>query len=166
MKTILVAFAVALLAGCASGLPTRSSTSVDGVRVVAVDGHGAMCSAVACPGLGAEWRADRPGEVLLSVHLFNDVRAILGAEVGVGGRAVPLRPVGLTDFRTLPAQSRRAFLVPLGLVRELAASDDAWLRVSTSGGYVEERLATGADRSKASDAMARLVAAVEGGVKP
>lgn len=39
MKTILAALAVALLAGCASGLPARTSTSVDGVRVVAaVDG--------------------------------------------------------------------------------------------------------------------------------
>lgn len=168
MRIALVLAAACLLAaGCSStgGSPAEESRSdFDGARRVQVAGHGGACSGLVCSGLGASWSSARPDRVLLTVHVFNETCAILGARVRVGAEVVDLgRPVGLATKFSRPGsvirESVQTFDVPLGLVRRLANADSAWLRVGTSVGYVEDGLA----RSRAAAALARLLAVIEGG---
>lgn len=167
MRIALVLTAACLLAaGCSStgGSPAVESRSgFDGARRVQVAGHGGACSGLVCSGLGASWSSARGDRALLTVHVFNETCAILGARVRVGREVVDLGvPVGLTKFSrpgSATRESVQTFDVPLELVRRLAGADSAWLRVSTSVGYVEDGLAG----SRATAALARLLASIDGG---
>lgn len=166
MKTRIVAWLLCCLAaGCSStgSVPTQSTSGFDGARRVQVAGHGAACSGFVCSGLGASWTSARPDRVLLTVHVFNETCSITSARVRVGADVVDLgAPSGLTRFSRLGSATRESvqtFDVPLELVRRLASSDSAWLRVGTSVGRMEDRL----DGSRASAALGRLLSTIDGG---
>ena len=87
MRTLMIVAAALALAGCATGSPPTSRVSgLDVYRVVTVPGHGNACSGVVCTGLGAQWSSATPDHALLVVYVFNDVRAITGVSLSVGGR--------------------------------------------------------------------------------
>lgn len=166
MRTLLIAAAVALLQGCAAGgsPPTSRVSGLDGSRAVAVPGHGNACSGVVCTGLGAQWSSAEPGHVLLVVYVFNDIRAITGASLSVGGRVYRLTPLGQTGFAPYGAatrESRRAFAVPLGLVSELAQANHAWLRVETPGGYLEDPVVDSGREGKSLGALRRFLLLID-----
>lgn len=94
MRTLMIVAAALALAGCATGSqPTSRVSGLDGSRVVTVPGHGNACSGVVCTGLGAQWSSATPDHALLVVYVFNDVRAITGASLSVGGRVHRLTQV-------------------------------------------------------------------------
>lgn len=161
MKALLIALAVSALAGCASPQVERHTSPMSGSTVASVRGHGAACSAVTCAGLGGQVDSSRPDEVLLTVHVFNEYRTILGASVRVGGEVVRLAPAqASTSFsgRGAPMrESSRAFLTTRGLAERLASSDNSALRVETPGGYLEEALADRGGPSKAVLALRALL---------
>ena len=168
MRTLLIAAAaVALLQGCATGgsPPTSRVSGLDGSHVVTVPGHGNACSGVVCTGLGAQWSSATPDHALLVVYVFNDVRAITGASLSVGGRVHRLTQVGVpTTFAPYGAatrESRKAFAVPLGLVRELAQADRAWLRVETPAGYLEDPVVDSGREGRSLGALRRFLSSVD-----
>jgi len=161
---MIVAPALAL-AGCTTGSPPTSRVSgLDGSRVVTVPGHGNACSGVVCTGLGAQWSSAEPGHALLVVYVFNDVRAITGASLSVGGRVHRRTPLGQpasAPYGAATRESRKAFAVPLGLVRELAQADRAWLRVETPGGYLEDPVVDSGREGKSLGALRRFLSSVD-----
>lgn len=165
MRTLMIVATALALAGCATGSPPTSRVSgLDGSRVVTVPSHGNACSGVVCTGLGAQWSSAEPGRALLVVYVFNDVRAITGASLSVGGRVHHLTPLGQTGFAPYVAatrESRKAFAVPLGLVRELAQADRAWLRIETPGGYLEDPVVDSGREGKSLGALRRFLASVD-----
>lgn len=165
MRTLMIVAAALALAGCATGSPPTSRVSgLDGSRAVTVPGHGNACSGVVCTGLGAQWSSAEPGHALLVVYVFNDVRAITGASLSVGSRVHRLTPLGQTGFAPYVAatrESRKAFAVPLGLVRELVQADSAWLRVETPGGYLEDPVVDSGREGKSLGALRRFLSSVD-----
>lgn len=163
-----VAAVSAALAGCTTtsgSAPQVSRSGFDGARVVSIQAHGLACRDMLCPGLGAEWNSRRPDMAVLSVHLFNAYAPITGAELSIGGRPAvrlhdPIMPTGLSYSGGM-RQSSQAFAVPMALVREIAASDRAWLRVLTTSGAVEEAIVDGGTDSKALHALRRFVGQVD-----
>lgn len=161
MRAILLLLAAATLAGCAAPQVERRASPMSGSTVSSVRGHGAACSAVTCVGLGGQVDSSRQGEVLLTVHVFNEYRAVTGASVRVGGKVVRLVPAqASTSFSGHGApmrESSRAFLATRDLAERLASSNDSALRVETPGGYLEETLADSGGQSKAVAALRALL---------
>jgi len=163
-------FALALLAGCSttSGTgPNVRHSGFDGARVVTIDGHGNDCSTIICTGIGAQWKSTNPTEAVLVVYIFNDIKGITGAQLNIDGKTHDLTiMMPLTNFSELGAvtkESRKGFLVPLSLVREITASKRTWLRVQTTAGNMENRVIDGQNDSKAYHALKRFLAAVDQG---
>lgn len=158
------------LTGCAttSGLaPSVTQSGFDGARVVTIAGHGNACTSMRCSGLGAQWHSTSPDSALLIVYLFNDIKGITGAQLNIDGTKVTLMATQHpTDFNIPGAtikESRKAFTVPLSVIRQVAASQRTWLRVQTTSGYVEDAVVDGAIDSKALHAMKRFLISVDQG---
>lgn len=165
--TICVALAAAL-AGCANtnGLSaTEQRSGFSGDRVVTIPGHGNACTGAICTGVGLEWSAASPNFVILTAQIYNAWAPIAGASLSIDGRVVTLRAQpGITNFsppRDPLRVSQRDFRVPLALVREIASSQRAWLRVQTSNGYLEDAIIDGPVDSKAYHAIGRFLAQVD-----
>lgn len=167
----LIAFLfVFLLVGCSttSGLePSISQSGFDGARVVTIRGHGNACKDVLCTGLGAQWTSKDQTEAVLVVYLFNDIKGITGAQLNIEGQVHKLSNMRqLTNFSESGSpmkESRKGFLVPLDLVRKITTSQRTWLRVETTGGYIEDAVIDGQTDSKAYHALKRFLAAVDKG---
>lgn len=162
--------ALAALAGCSttSGTgPNVSRSGFDGARVVTINGHGNACKGMLCTGLGAQWSSKNPTESVLVVYVFNDIKGITGAQLNIDGQTYDLttmRPfTNFSDFGAATKESRKGFLVPTDLVRKITASQRTWLRVQTTGGYVEDAVIDGQTDSKAYHALKRFLAAVDQG---
>lgn len=162
--------ALAALAGCSttSGTgPNVSHSGFDGARVVTINGHGNACKSMLCTGLGAQWTSKNPTESVLVVYVFNDIKGITGAQLNIDGQTYDLttmRPfTNFSDFGAATKESRKGFLVPIDLVRKITASQRTWLRVQTTGGYVEDAVIDGQKDSKAYHALKRFLAAVDQG---
>lgn len=162
--------ALAALAGCSTTAgtgPNVSRSGFDGARVVTINGHGNACKGMLCTGLGAQWTAKNPTESVLVVYVFNDIKGITGAQLNIDGQTYDLttmRPfTNFSDFGAATKESRKGFLVPTDLVRKITASQRTWLRVQTTGGYVEDAVIDGQTDSKAYHALKRFLAAVDQG---
>lgn len=164
MRTLMIVATALALAGCAGTSPTTRVSGLDGSRVVTVSGHGNDCSRMVCTGLGAQWSSAEPGYALLVVYVFNDIRAITGASLSVGDRVYRLTPLGQTRFAPSSEairESRKAFAVPLRLVRELAQANRAWLRVETPDGYLEDPVVDSGREGRSLGALRRFLSAVD-----
>lgn len=158
----------AVLQGCAttSGLPAQVTKSgFDGSVVVDIEPHGNDCTSMTCTGLGAQWSSSTPGRAILKVQVFNDISAITGAKLRIDGQVMTLDPLpGLTRFNP-PASgmkaSSKSYAVDLSDLRRLAAAERAWLRVSTSKGYIEDRIVDGGRDSKSLHAIRRFLEKVD-----
>lgn len=165
----LLLFAVGrLLMGCSttSGTgPNVSHSGFDNARVVTISGHGNACKGMLCTGLGAQWMSKNPTEAVLVVYLFNDIKGITGAKLNIDGQTYDLSVMqpftNFNEFGTATKESRKGFLVPLGLARKITASQRTWLRVQTSRGYIEDAVIDGPTDSKSYHALKRFLAAVD-----
>lgn len=173
LKIAAALMACAVAGGCAttSGMaPTSSRSGFDGSRVVNVAGHGAACTGVICPGLGAQWSDRTPTTVIVTVYLFNELRGITGAQLAIDGRIVTLKAMpGLTGFSRpgdAMKESRRDFTLPLEDVRAVGRAQRAWLRVQTTDGAMESAIVDGATDSKALHALRRFLAEIDGSPVP
>ena len=160
----------AMLAGCSTtaGSGTNVTRSgFDGARVVTINGHGNACKSMRCTGLGAQWTSKNPTESVLIVYLFNDIKGITGASLNIDGQTYDLSTMqpftNFNEFGAATQESRKGFLVPLDLIRKITASQRTWLRVQTTGGYVEDAVIDGQTDSKAYHALKRFLASVDQG---
>ncbi|TYK58451.1 hypothetical protein [Pseudomonas synxantha] len=165
---LLPVVALAALAGCSttSGSGANVSRSgFDGARVVTINGHGNACDSMLCTGLGAQWKSSNSNEAILVVYIFNDIVGITGAQLNIDGKTYDLnvmRPItNFNEFGAATKESRKAFLVPLELVRKITSSHRTWLRVQTTGGSIENAVVDGDTDSKAYHALKRFLKAVE-----
>lgn len=168
MRPALILVAALAAAGCAttSGLaPSSTRSGFDGARVVAIPGHGAACAGVVCPGLGVQWSDRTPTAAIVTVHVFNELRGIVGAQLAIDGRIVTLRAMpALTNF-SRPGdplkESRRDFTASLADVRAVAQAQRAWIRVQTTDGTIESAIVDDSTDSKALHALRRFLAEVD-----
>lgn len=171
------ALAATLLAGALTlpGCATREAvvprvqqgSGEGGARTVQVAPERLTCeTGPRCPVLAAAWSSRHAGQVQLTVALQGTSAKVTGADVHIGGsETVRLRvPAGSSapvDVATLPGAAQ--FDVPLRLVDRLAYASRTWMRVYTEGGgIVDEFIHSGEQRSRASEAMAHFLVAVQG----
>lgn len=163
-----IAMAAFALASCAntSGLEAKTTSSgFDGARVVDIQPHGAACTGMVCPGLGAQWSSKAPDSAIVTVAVFHEIRGITGAEVSVAGQATRLKAMGVITTFSRPGDplrvSRTDFAAPLALVRSMASAERVWLRVHTTDGYIEAAIVDGQLDSKAVHALRRFISQVD-----
>lgn len=169
LHLVLPIAAIAMLAGCSStvGLnPSVSHSGYDGAKVVTINGHGNACKTMVCTGLGAQWRSNTPKQSILVVYVFNHITGITGAQISVDGKEYDLNAMqpftNFSEFAAPVTESRKGFVVPTELIRKIVASKRTWLRVQTTGGYVEDAVIDGATDSKAYHALKRFLADIDG----
>ena len=175
--------AAVLAAGCAGRQPlvpqVRSAAASDGSTVVAVAPEPLVCQAgPRCPLLSASWASAHPGQAALTVALPGARAAVSGADIHIGGSQVlrlrlPVPPAAPVASDAVPAAVAPApadtalgpasrFDVPLRLIDQLAHAPRSWMRVHLAdGSSVDEHIHSGELRSRASEAMAHFLAAVQ-----
>lgn len=163
----LVILAALLVAGCSTtsgGSASESRSGYDGARVVSIPPHGAACTSMLCPGLGAQWNDKRPDVAIITVQLFNEWTPITTARLMIDGKETVLQPsVNGTQFNPVGQgfrNSYRDFTGPLSTLRALSTAQRAWLRVGTSQGTTEVAIVDGSTDSKALHAIRRFLAQV------
>lgn len=156
------------LAGCAttSGSDARVSRSgFDGARIVTVNPHGNACRSMSCTGLGAQWSSKTPTQSVLVVSLFNEIKAIVGAQLNIDGQVYDLSTMqpftNFSDFGAATKESRKGFIVPTAMLRKITTSQRTWLRVTTTAGNYEDAVIDGQADSKAYHALKRFLASVD-----
>ncbi|ASR89202.1 hypothetical protein D0C27_11205 [Alcaligenes faecalis] len=158
------------LAGCAttSGLePTVSKSGFDGATVVNIVPHGNTC-AEHCTQIGAQWNSQSPTKAILTIGVlgYTGFRNIEKVELRIGKDVRVLEPnPGLTrhvkeQYMTF-YESKKDYTVNLDLVRNIIASNDVWLRISTNDGVIEDAIVSGAQDSKGFNALKRFIAEVD-----
>lgn len=167
-RTAILLLMLAALAGCAttSGSDARVSRSgFDGARIVTVNPHGHACWSMSCTGLDAQWSSKTPTQSVLVVSLFNETRAIVGAQLNVDGKVYDLSNAqpftNFSDFGAATKGSRKGFIIPTDLIRKIANSQRTWLRVTTTAGNFEDAVIDGQTDSKALHALGRFLVSVE-----
>lgn len=153
------------LGGCAttSGLDAQTGTSgFDGKRHVRIAPHGAACTSMICPAIGAVWIEDTPSLVGLNFEVVNDIRSINTAELNIDGEIIKLSNTDLTHFNTeIGASSAKSYTTNFDVVDKIINSKRSWVRLSTSKGYVEAAIIDGEKDSKAFHALKRFKAQVK-----
>ncbi|MFU1912230.1 hypothetical protein ACLQ8Z_21535 [Bordetella hinzii] len=165
--TLASILALAALVGCSttSGTgPRVSQSGFDGARIVTINPHGNACRSMICTGLGAQWSSKNPTESVLVVSLFNETRAIIGAQLNVDGKVYDLSNAqpftNFSDFGAATKESRKGFIVQTDLIRKITTSQRTWLRVITTAGNFEDAVVDGQTDSKAFHALRRFLASV------
>lgn len=167
-RTASLLLMLAALAGCAttSGSDARVSRSgFDGASIVTVNPHGNACRSMSCTGLGAQWNSKTPTQSVLVVSLFNETRAIVGAQLNIDGKVYDLSNAqpftNFSDFGAATKESRKGFIVQTSLIRKIATSQRTWLRVTTTAGNFEDAVIDGQTDSKAYHALRRFLTSVD-----
>ncbi len=162
------AAALVLASGCASRqvlVPQVRSDTAAGARTVAVAPERLACSAgPRCPLLSAAWSSAKPGQAQLAIAVPGQQAAATGADVHIGGsETVRLRlPAENAASAAADGLPTARFDVPLRLVDRLAYAPNTWMRVYLAGGgHVDESVQGGEQRSRASEAMAHFLVAVQ-----
>lgn len=118
-----------------------------------------------CTGLGAQWNSKRPADSVLVVSLFNEVKAIIGAQLNIDGKVYDLSNAqpftNFSDFGAATKESRKGFIVSTDLIRKITTSQRTWLRVTTTAGNFEDAVIDGQTDSKAYHALRRFLASVD-----
>ncbi len=168
MKKILIAGMVGLglaVSGCSttSGLGAQTATSgFDGKKHVRISPHGAACTSMICPAIGAVWIEDAPNLVGLNFEVVNDIRAINSAELNIDGEIVKLTNTDLTRFNTdIGVSSAKTYTTNFSVIDKIINSKRTWVRLSTSKGYVEAAIIDNGKDSKAFNALKRFKSQVE-----
>lgn len=160
----LIFILVLVLVGCANttGLePTERYSGFDNSRIVDIQPHGNACSTITCTGFGLQWNSKYPNSVLMIVQVFNDITAILDAQLNIDGEVVTLDESQLfSDFETMGyiQNSSKAFILPLDTLENIATADRVWMRVRTPSGTIEDAIIDGQKDSKSYHALKRFLA--------
>ena len=168
MKKLLIAGVIgiaSILAGCstASGLGAQTGVSgFDGKKHVRIAPHGAACTSMVCPAIGAVWIEDAPNLVGLNFEVVNDNRAINAAELNIDGEIIKLSNTDLTRFNTdIGRSSAKTYTTNFDVINKIVNSKRSWVRLSTSKGCVEAAIIDGGKDSKAFNALKRFKDQVE-----
>ncbi len=168
MKNILIAGVLGfglVLSGCSttSGLNAQTATSgFDGKKHVRIAPHGAACTSMICPAIGAVWIEEAPDLVGLNFEVVNDIRSIDSAEFNIDGEIIKLKNTDLTRFNTdIGVSSAKTYTTDFKVVDRIINSKRTWVRLSTSKGYVEAAIIDGDKDSKAFNALKRFKDQVE-----
>lgn len=158
-----VVAAVAVLAGCGStskgGTEAIVQVNVDNAkRVTTVEFPPQLldCGRIArCPTIGAQWSSATPNRATLLVGTWGGKAKVEAVEFNARPWA-PLRVRSLAkEGSQLPGVT--AFVVPMDTMERVAFGKNAWARVSSDTGEVEELMHNGERSSPASDALKRFV---------
>ena len=168
MKKLLIAGVIgiaSILAGCSttSGLGAQTGVSgLDGKKHVRIAPHGAACTSMVCPAIGAVWIEDAPNLVGLNFEVVNDIRAINAAELNIDGEIIKLSNTDLTRFNTdIGRSSAKTYTTNFDVINKIVNSKRSWVRLSTSKGYVEAAIIENGKDSKAFHALKRFKAQVD-----
>lgn len=167
MKKILVLGLLSLMmVGCSTTSGSSAKTSVsnfDGSRSVSVSAHGAACTSMICPMLGATWVEKYPDTMGFTVQVLNDITNISSVAFNIDGEIIQLNSIGLTDFdRVANAKiSRKSIVADYSVVEKILNSKRTWMKVSTSNGPLEVAIIDGSTDSKAFHALKRFDAQVK-----
>lgn len=163
MKRLLIAglFGFGLvLSGCSttSGLSAQTAVSgFDGKKHVRIAPHGAACTSMICPAVGAVWIEEAPDLVGLSFEVVNDIRSINSVELNIDGEIVKLKNTDLTRFNTdIGVSSAKTYTTDFKVVDRIINSKRTWVRLNTSKGYVEAAIIDNGKDSKAFHALKRF----------
>ena len=152
-----------VLVGCASsgkgGTEAIVQVQVDNakrVTTIAFPPQLIDCGRAArCPTLGASWSSETPNRATLLVGTWGGTAKVEAIEFNARPHA-PLRVRSLAkEGSTL--QGVTAFVVPMDTMERVALGKDAWVRVTTDAGVVEEVMYNGERSSPAADAFRRFV---------
>ncbi|OTG86109.1 hypothetical protein B9T31_08700 [Acinetobacter sp. ANC 4558] len=153
------------LSGCAttSGLSAQTAISgFDGKKHVRIAPHGAACTSMICPAIGAIWIEDAPNMVGLNFEVVNDIRAINSAELNIDGEIIKLTNTNLTNFNTnIGVSSAKVYTTDFAVIDKIINSKRTWVRLNTSKGYVEAAIVDSGKDSKAFHALKRFKNQVE-----
>ncbi|AYA02099.1 hypothetical protein BEN74_03925 [Acinetobacter sp. WCHAc010034] len=168
MKKVLLVGVLGLglvLGGCAttSGLNAKTGVSgFDGKKHVRIEPHGAACTSMICPAIGAIWIEDAPNLVGLNFEVVNDIRSINSAELNIDGEIIKLTNTNLTNFNTnIGVSSAKIYTTDFATVDKIINSKRTWVRLGTSKGYVEAAIIDSSKDSKAFHALKRFKSQVE-----
>lgn len=152
-----------VLAGCASpgkgGTESIVQVQVDNakrVTTIAFPPQQVDCGRAArCPMLGASWSSETPNRATLLVGTWGGKAQVESVEFNARPYA-PLRVRSLAkEGSNLPGVT--AFVVPMDTIERVAVGKDAWVRLNTNAGVVEELIHNGERSSPAADAFKRFV---------
>ncbi len=162
--------AALVLAGCASQKTAEPQivrgTAADGATTVQVAPERLECQGgPRCPVLAASWTSAKAGQAQLSIGLPGARSDVTGADVHIGGSETVRLRLRVADAGAgagQPGAAMSTFDVPLRLVDRMAYGSRTWVRVYTAdGSSVDESLFSGEQRSRASQALAHFMAAVQ-----
>lgn len=156
----------AILAGCGttSGLaPQTKSSGFDGKKQVTIMPHGAACTSMGCPAIGAIWIQDQPDRVGLRFQSINDLSLVRSAHLNIDGKTYNFQNTGNTDLSHTngTAKSGMVAVTDMDVVDKILESKKTWVRISTNQGNVEAAIIDNGKDSKAYNALKRFKAQVE-----
>jgi hypothetical protein len=156
-----------LLGGCSTtvGLnPEVTQSGFDNSKSVNIFPHPNVEGSGMPTGLGAQWHANDPDNVILVVMVYEYI-GITGAELNIDGEKIVLTPVGTATDMQEPIpnvrESMNNFSTDLSTVEKILKSKRTWLRVYTPTGTLESAVIDGQQDSKAYHALERFMAAVK-----
>ncbi|MFC6197810.1 hypothetical protein [Ponticaulis profundi] len=168
-KVFAIGALAAVLTACGTTTGANAKTTYSGfddAAIVTIDPHGNACKGMVCTGIGAQWQEAYPDSVLLSVKVWNDTVGIVGAALNIDGEIVELEEArASTQFEDLSRNanvgvflesSTQAFIAPYEIVDQIVGAQRVWLRVSTTGGSLEDAVIDGERDSKAYNALKRF----------
>lgn len=168
-NSALVAMRAVMAAACFSlsacsttdGLaPTVSYSGFDRSRIVDVAPHGTTCSTHPCISIGAQWTSALPDAAMLHVAFIGEIRAITSMSMSIDGRRLELKPVRhSTEFDTSNKyiiKSMRSFHISTDDIIRITKAHSVWVRVGSSGGYLEDLVIDGDRDTKALHALKRF----------
>ena len=164
--TLLAIAALGLATGCASRQPlvpqVHDAVETDGARTLSATPEPLACAGgPRCATLAASWTSAKPGQARLIVALPGMPAQVTGADVHIGGSEVVRLRVPAASPGAADAQGS-GFDVPLRVIDRIAYGSRTWMRVYTAGGVgVDEHIHSGEQRSRASEAMAHFLVAVQ-----
>jgi hypothetical protein len=156
--------------------PVISRSGFDDAKTVTTVPHAntRSSSVLVNTGLGAQWNAARPDDVILIVEIFSlknrqglpeaELTGITGAELNIDGEKITLQPTGTVpaiDDNFLMKEYTNGFETKLSTIDNILKSKRTWLRVLTPTGTVENAVIDNGTASGAYDGLKKFMAAVE-----
>lgn len=159
---------LALLTACSTtsgSNPVIDYSGFDKAKTVFIAPHANACTSMICTGIGAQWNESNPDQALLIIAVFNDYTSIRSVKLRINDEVHVLAAAkGITEFSNIDfdyKESTRAFVIPTTIISKLIQTDDAWLRVETPTGYIEDPIIEGKKDSKAFHALKRFIEAIK-----
>ncbi|WP_266159845.1 hypothetical protein [Dyella silvatica] len=161
----MIALLAAAAVGCTNtaGVAARSYTS--GWHIW-VEPRGTNCGTkLPCTALGVEWTSKTPERAALVITFDGDYKVIRRATLNVDGETIQLQGgLDIASYRYaggVMRDSSQTFIVPVRLLRQIAASKRTGLQVETSSGLVDSFVVDARKDSEALYAIKRFLIEVD-----